>query len=56
MFARNHKYSSPVENGPTVPAIETLEKMARTFEIPHYQLLMAAQPPRIAKSNQTEVL
>ena len=31
-------YISRVENGHTVPAIETLEKMARALEIPLYQL------------------
>jgi transcriptional regulator with XRE-family HTH domain len=31
-------YISRVENGHTVPAIETLEKMARAMEIPMYQL------------------
>jgi len=29
-------YVSRVENGHTVPAIETLEKMARAFEVPLY--------------------
>src|SRR3981081_3675405 len=31
-------YISRVENGHTVPAIGTLEKMARAFEVPVYQL------------------
>ena len=31
-------YISRVENGHTVPAIETLEKMARALEMPLYQL------------------
>jgi len=31
-------YISRVENGHTVPSIETLEKMARALEIPLYQL------------------
>lgn len=31
-------YISRVENGHTVPAIETLEKLARALEIPLYQL------------------
>jgi DNA-binding XRE family transcriptional regulator len=31
-------YISRVEHGHTVPTIETLEKMARAFEIPMYQL------------------
>jgi len=31
-------YISRVENGHTVPAIETLEKMARALEVPMYEL------------------
>src|SRR6202158_5614254 len=31
-------YISRVENGHTVPAVETLEKFARALEIPMYQL------------------
>jgi transcriptional regulator with XRE-family HTH domain len=31
-------YVSRVENGHTVPSIETLEKMARALEVPLYQL------------------
>ncbi len=32
-------YISRVENGHTVPAVETLEKMARAMDMPLYQLL-----------------
>ncbi len=32
-------YLSRVENGHTIPAIETLEKIARALEVPIYQLL-----------------
>ena len=40
-------YLSRVENGHTVPAIETLEKLARALELPLYQLLYDGdQPPR----------
>src|ERR1700675_3998320 len=31
-------YISRVENGHSVPAVETLEKFARTLEVPMYQL------------------
>jgi DNA-binding XRE family transcriptional regulator len=31
-------YVSRVENGHTVPAVETLEKFARALEVPMYQL------------------
>ena len=41
-------YISRVENGHTVPAIETLEKLARAFEVPMYQLFYdGAQPPKV---------
>ena len=40
-------YISRVENGHTVPAIETLEKLARALEMPLYQLLYDGdQPPK----------
>jgi transcriptional regulator with XRE-family HTH domain len=38
-------YISRVENGHTVPAIETLEKMARALEIPMYQLFYEGEEP-----------
>jgi transcriptional regulator with XRE-family HTH domain len=38
-------YISRVENGHTVPAIETLEKMARAFEVPMYQLFYDGEEP-----------
>ena len=38
-------YISRVENGHTVPAIETLEKMARALEIPIYQLFYEGEEP-----------
>jgi transcriptional regulator with XRE-family HTH domain len=38
-------YISRVENGHTVPAIETLEKMARAFEVPMYQLFYDGDKP-----------
>jgi transcriptional regulator with XRE-family HTH domain len=38
-------YISRVENGHTVPAIETLEKMARALEIPMYQLFYDGEKP-----------
>jgi transcriptional regulator with XRE-family HTH domain len=41
-------YISRVENGPTVPAIETLEKMARALEVPMYQLFYdGEEPPKL---------
>lgn len=43
-------YISRVENGHTVPAIETLEKMARALEVPLYQLFYeGTEPPVLAK-------
>jgi transcriptional regulator with XRE-family HTH domain len=38
-------YISRVENGYTVPAVETLEKFARALEIPMYQLLYDGEAP-----------
>jgi len=41
-------YISRVENNHTVPAIETLEKMARALEIPMYQLFYDGdEPPKL---------
>jgi len=48
-------YISRVENGHTVPAIETLEKFARAMEVPLYQMFYdgetPAVPPSLAKRN-----
>jgi transcriptional regulator with XRE-family HTH domain len=38
-------YISRVENGHTVPAIETLEKLARAMEVPMYQLFYDGEKP-----------
>ena len=41
-------YVSRVENGHTIPAIETLEKMARALEVPLYQLFYdGEEPPKL---------
>src|SRR5438309_7173661 len=41
-------YISRVENGHTVPAIETLEKLARAFEVPLYQIFYdGEEPPKV---------
>ena len=41
-------YISRVENGHTVPAIETLEKLARALEVPMYQLFYdSEEPPKL---------
>ena len=51
-------YISRVENGHTVPAIETLEKMARAFEVPLYQLFYEGEEPpklpNLIKSNSSD--
>jgi transcriptional regulator with XRE-family HTH domain len=41
-------YTSRVENGHTVPAISTLEKMARALEVPLYQLMYDGEEPPVA--------
>ena len=38
-------YISLVENGHTVPAVETLEKFARALEVPIYQLFYEGKEP-----------
>jgi transcriptional regulator with XRE-family HTH domain len=38
-------YVSRVENGHTVPSVETLEKMARALEIPMYKLFYEGEEP-----------
>jgi transcriptional regulator with XRE-family HTH domain len=41
-------YISRVENGHTVPAVATLEKLARAFEVPMYQLFYDGEnPPKV---------
>ena len=41
-------YISRVENGHTIPSIETLEKMARALEVPMYQLFYDGdEPPKL---------
>jgi len=43
-------YISRVENGHTVPAIETLEKLARALEVPLYHLFYDGdQPPSLPR-------
>src|SRR6202162_108571 len=42
-------YISRVENGHTVPAVETLEKFARALEVPMYQLFYeGGEPPELS--------
>ena len=41
-------YISRVENCHTVPAVETLEKLARAFEVPLYQIFYDGdEPPKL---------
>jgi len=48
-------YISRVENGHTVPAVETLEKFARALEVPMYQLFRdGTDVPRSAKLRVSE--
>jgi transcriptional regulator with XRE-family HTH domain len=41
-------YISRVENGHTVPAVATLEKMARALEVPMYKLFYDGDKPPVA--------
>jgi transcriptional regulator with XRE-family HTH domain len=45
-------YVSRVENGHTVPAIETLEKFARALEVPLYALFYEGENPPELKSSK----
>ena len=48
-------YISRVENGHTVPAIETIEKISRALEIPMYQLFYEGEePPKLALPSKTK--
>lgn len=41
-------YVSRVENGHTIPAVETLEKFARALDVPMYQLFYdGEEPPKL---------
>ena len=43
-------YISRVENGHTVPALDTIEKIARALEVPLYQLFYdGEEPPEMPK-------
>jgi transcriptional regulator with XRE-family HTH domain len=42
-------YISRVENGHSIPSIETLEKMARALEVPMYQLFYDGENPPAPK-------
>ena len=41
-------YVSRVENGHTVPSLETMEKFARALEVPLYQLFYDGSEPAVA--------
>ena len=48
-------YTSRVENGHTVPSIETLEKYARALEVPLYRLFYESdKPPKKLKVPRQE--
>jgi transcriptional regulator with XRE-family HTH domain len=42
-------YTSRVENGHTVPSIDTLEKYARALEVPLYRFFTDGQPVKMPK-------
>jgi transcriptional regulator with XRE-family HTH domain len=49
-------YISRVENGHTVPAVETLQKFARALEVPIYQLFYdGEEPPGLPVSHNPKV-
>jgi transcriptional regulator with XRE-family HTH domain len=51
-------YISRVENGHTVPAVSTLEKMARALEVPMYKLFYdgerPAQAPKVFSTKSSD--
>jgi transcriptional regulator with XRE-family HTH domain len=47
-------YISRVENGHTVPAVETLEKLARALEMPLYQLLYDGEEPPVTPISESQ--
>ncbi len=53
-------YISRVENGHTVPTIETLEKLARALDVPLYQLFYEGEeppkPPNLLKGKSSDQL
>lgn len=49
-------YISRVENGHTVPSVETLEKFAHALDMPLYQLLYEGEkPPKSLKTQTQEI-
>ena len=42
-------YTSRVENGHTVPSVDTLEKYARALEVPLYRFFTEGQPVKVPK-------
>lgn len=46
-------YISRVENGHTVPAVETIEKFARALEVPIYQIFYDGEEPPAVTSTHT---
>ena len=53
-------YISRVENGHTVPAVETLEKWAHALEVPMYQLFYDGEeppkPPTVLREKPTNIV
>ena len=47
-------YVSRVEQGHTVPSIETLEKFARALEVPMYQLFFDGEKPPALKAIEND--
>jgi transcriptional regulator with XRE-family HTH domain len=51
-------YTSRIENGHTVPAVETLEKYARALEVPLYRLFYEGnkrpEKPKLPSSKEAE--
>ncbi len=49
-------YTSRIENGHTVPSLETLEKFARALEVPLYQLFYDGErPPKASRLPRSRI-
>src|SRR5271170_319661 len=47
-------YTSRVENGHTIPSVDTLEKYARALEVPLYRFFTDGQPVKMPKLPQSD--
>ena len=46
-------YISRVENGHTIPSLETLERLAAALEVPLYELFLDGEDPALVRGRQS---